>query len=276
MFWDKCLPHMDCLSSWWVITDLNSSLKNLPISWSAMTYHSCSLSPSLEWAGWEVVQSIKQALKASAYEGRTLLQRLCSFLLTYQTTAHATTGVSPCFLFVKRDLHTRLDSLRPSRTSHVLHKQSMQKDSHDRKAQDRSWYIGQTVHVRNLQPGPDWITWVIVERLGPLSYLVEMETHQFWKHRVDQLKEVVDSPLVSDKFRVLPDWDYTEPTPSSVNVPLVLPRESITESDSTARSSANVADPPPSDNLCELILQLHLNSAQVWPLVHHQECLLLH
>ena len=57
-----------------------------------------------------------------------------------------------------------------------------------------------------------------MERLVPLSYLVETETHQFWKCRVDQLKEVVDPPLTSDEFQVVPDWEYTESTPPSVDL----------------------------------------------------------
>ena len=113
-----------------------------------------------------------------------------------------------------------------------------------------------------------------MEHLGPLFYLVEMKTHQIWKHHVDQLKKVVDSRLVFDEFRVAPDWDYMEPTPSSGDLPLVLPRESITQSDSTARLSANVADPTLSDNLVNP-LQLHLNSTPVWPPIHHRCFLLL-
>lgn len=38
-------------------------------------------------------RSLKQALKANVLDGRSLTQRLCSFLLTYRTTLHATTGV---------------------------------------------------------------------------------------------------------------------------------------------------------------------------------------
>ena len=156
------------------------------------------------------VQSIKIALKASVADGRTLAQRLHSFLLTYRSIPHATTGVTPSSLFLKRDLCTRLDLLKPNRNSHVLSKQSQQKDNHDLRAQDRTWFIGQKVRVRNLRPGPNWVAGIIVERLGPLSYLVETETHQFWKRHVDQLKEVTDSPLTSTEFEMTPDWECSE------------------------------------------------------------------
>ena len=73
------------------------------------------------------VQSLKQSLKASANDGRSLCQRLSSYLLTYRSTAHATTGVPPCKLLFQRDLRTRLSLLQPSCEKSVLDKQSQQK-----------------------------------------------------------------------------------------------------------------------------------------------------
>jgi len=48
-------------------------------------------------------------------------------------------------------------------------------------AQDREWFIGQKVIVQNLRPGYDWVPGVIVERLRPVSYLVQTEAQQLWK-----------------------------------------------------------------------------------------------
>jgi hypothetical protein len=63
-----------------------------------------------------------------------------------------------------------MDLLHPSNESQVLSQQAKQKAHHDKRAQDRSFFMGQS---RNLRPGPDWIPAVVVERLGPLTYLVE-------------------------------------------------------------------------------------------------------
>ena len=169
--------------------------------------------------------------------GRTLLQRLYSFLLTYRTTPHATTGVSPCSVFLQRNVRTRLDLLMPNRKSHVLMRQSQQKDAHDRRARDREWFIGQPVMARNLRPGPDWIAGIIVERLGPLSYLVETETHQLWKRHVDQLKEVSDSPLKPMEFEVVSDRDDSN---------LVIPSSPMVVPDSASESTESTLDPPES------------------------------
>ena len=47
-----------------------------------------------------------QSLKASRDDGRSLSQRISTYLLTYRTTAHAMTGVPPCKLLKERDLRT--------------------------------------------------------------------------------------------------------------------------------------------------------------------------
>ena len=44
------------------------------------------------------IQSVKQSLQASVNDGRSLIQRLASYLLSYRTTAHSTTGAPPCKL----------------------------------------------------------------------------------------------------------------------------------------------------------------------------------
>ena len=45
---------------------------------------------------------------------------------------------------------------------------------------------------------------------------------QFWKHYVDQLKEVADSLLSLGEFQVVPDWKYIGPTSPLVDIPTAL------------------------------------------------------
>ena len=138
------------------------------------------------------VQSFKQALRASQNDGRSLNNRLSTFLLTYRSTQHATTGVPPCTLFLRRRLRTRFDLLKPNCEERVLEKQAKQKEKHDPRTKGREWHVGQSVMVRNLRPGPNWVPGVIVERAGPLSYVIETEDKQIWRRHVDQLKELGD------------------------------------------------------------------------------------
>ena len=49
--------------------------------------------------------------------------------------------------------------------------------------------------ARNLRPGARWITGVIVKKLGPMTYLIQVETGQLWKRHVDHLRTRGDKPL---------------------------------------------------------------------------------
>ena len=54
--------------------------------------------------------------------------------------------------------------------------------------------------AKNLRPGPKWIPAVIVEWLGPLSYLVQTNDCALWRRHVDLLKELSSAdtvPMVS-------------------------------------------------------------------------------
>ena len=136
------------------------------------------------------VQSLKQALKTNISSGRPLSHRLSNFLLTYRSSPHATTGVTPCSLFLKRQIRTRFDLLKPNQESHVTQKQAQQKTEHDRHSKRRDFSVGQKVMAKNFRSGPKWIPAVIDEKLGPLSYLVKTVDGELWRRHVDHLKEV--------------------------------------------------------------------------------------
>ena len=81
--------------------------------------------------------------------------------------------------------------------------------------------------ARNLRPGPDWIPAVVVERLGPLSYLIETEDHDLWRRHIDLLKELSSSENLPITSPASSDADYgggppvelsTIPTPDPVSV----------------------------------------------------------
>ena len=93
--------------------------------------------PSTNGLAERFIQSMKQGLKASLSSGLSLSHRLSNFLLTYRSTIHSTTGVSPCSLFLKREVRTRFDLLRPDIESSVMGKQ---KTDHDRHARMRQFY----------------------------------------------------------------------------------------------------------------------------------------
>ena len=73
------------------------------------------------------VQSFKTALKSSVNSRLSLSHRLANYLLSYRSTPHSTTGVSPSSLFLHRHIRTRFDLLRPDREARINQKQSKQR-----------------------------------------------------------------------------------------------------------------------------------------------------
>ena len=74
------------------------------------------------------VRTFKESMKARKNDGLTLSHRLASFLLTYRTTAHSTTGAPPSELLMGRTLRTRWDLLKPDVRRRVEQRQAKQKE----------------------------------------------------------------------------------------------------------------------------------------------------
>ena len=195
------------------------------------------------------VKSLKTALKTSLSSGMSLSHSLSSFLLTYRSSPHATTGVAPSSLFLHRSLRTRLDLLHPNQESHVTQKQSQQKATHDKKAKFREFHVGQTVMARNLRVGDDWVPATIIERTGPVSYLVETTEHQLWKRHIDQLKALADSAVEGQGHTSTDppsDADFDVPRPAPV-VPTTPPDGSIDSDPPEPELQDTFNLPPPPD-----------------------------
>ena len=141
------------------------------------------------------VRTFKEAMKAGRNDGLILSHRLSSFLLSYRTTPHSTTGVPPCELLMERHLRTRFDLLKPDLQRTVRNHQTRQKARHDRSARLRQFNTGQSVMVRNFGSGANWIAGVIVRQEGPVTYLVEVSDGRLWKRHVDHVKECHFTPI---------------------------------------------------------------------------------
>ena len=132
------------------------------------------------------VQTLKRGLKMIS-EG-SWEHRLAWFLLTYRTTPHSTTGVSPSELMFGRQLRTRMDLLRPDLGGHVRSRQEQQKKDHDAHVQLREFAVGARVFVRNFGRGPLWLPGVVKELMGPVSYTVELEDDRVVHRHVDHAR----------------------------------------------------------------------------------------
>lgn len=157
--------------------------------------------------------------------------------------------MTPCSLFLKRQIRTRFDLLKPNQESHVTQKQAQQKTEHDRHSKRRDFSVGQKVMAKNFRSGPKWIPAVIDEKLGPLSYLVKTVDGELWRRHVDHLKEVQwteisegreeSSSLNSDADSTNDDWD-SNLSPTSDN--------SQTTESPQGTDSTSMAEEPPSAN----------------------------
>ena len=159
------------------------------------------------------VQTFKKALKKhmlSAEKDKSvdMDRALQSFLFTYRTTAHATTGSSPAELMFKRPLRTRFSSLKPDLGTVVEQRQNAQAVNHDSKAKTpEEFYKGEVVRVKNYGGGiRQFVKGVIVERLGTYHYKVKVG-YRYRKVHVEQLRKTREM----EESTEISNWDMSEP-----------------------------------------------------------------
>ena len=156
--------------------------------------------PSSNGLAERFVQTFKRAMTAGQHDGKTFQHRLSNFLLTYRSAPHATTNQSPCSLFLKREVRTRFDLMKPDHERQVTAQQALQKMAHDSRAKVREFVVGQDVMARNYRDGDKWTPGVIVERKGPLSYVVQVNSGLLWRRHVDQIRERIGAVTTPAKL----------------------------------------------------------------------------
>ena len=192
--------------------------------------------PSSNGAVERLVQTFKQSMKAGEEDGRPLQHQLQSFLMSYCSTPHATTGVSSASLFLGRPIQTRFDLLRPNLGERVCVSQGKQKSHHDRKGTLREFAVGARVMVRDGRVAFCWVPGTILERRGPVSYVVELDSGVVGRKHVDHIRawDKQDSDL--------PSATQT-PTPEPIDV---LPPVSLPEGTVVAGTDSSVESVSPS------------------------------
>ena len=159
--------------------------------------HSAFYKPASNGAAERMVQIVKSALNKYVVEGRggSLRQRLDGFLLTYRLTPQSTTGQSPTDIVFKQKVRCKFDLLKPDLKSHVIDKQEKTMLNCDR--QLRTFYVGDTVRVRNPGRNHDkckWFVGVVTKVLGSRNYEVKVGSRTVKAH-IDQLISAVPEHL---------------------------------------------------------------------------------
>ena len=158
--------------------------------------HTCSAPyhPQTNGEAERFVQTLKQFLRADKYDRCGVQTKVSRFLLSYRSTPNSTTGRTPSELFLKRQIRTRLDLLKPNVSEVITHSQSQQKYHYDKQTKMRTFEVGEHVLVQNFRGAPKWLPGVIVGTAGNVSYQVKVGS-QIWNRHVDQLLQGTSSPI---------------------------------------------------------------------------------
>ena len=159
------------------------------------------------------VRTFKE-MKKMVNEKGSLDTKLSRFLLSYRTTPQATTGKTPGELLMNRKLKTRLDLENPlsqnTTRTRVEDKQIAQKKQHDSQAPLREFQVNDPVFVKNFSYGPKWLCGNIIQKSGPVSYVVQLTSGGVFRRHVDHIR-LRSSPIVHPIVQDLPN--DAEPTP---------------------------------------------------------------
>ena len=109
------------------------------------------------------------------------MKQIARFLLKHRTTPHTSTKRTPAELFVGRRLRTRLDLLKPDMEDRMKQQRSPKK-SYRREIEN-----GEPVLVKDYRDNGKWIRGVIVNKLGPVTYQVQVG-NLLWKRHIDQIR----------------------------------------------------------------------------------------
>lgn len=182
------------------------------------------------------VQTVKKSLRASLLEGIGLQYGLDRFLMAYRNAPHSVTGESPSQLMMGRALRSRLDVMKPQFMSKQI-RVPTSLEIREFKASDLVW-------VRCYMGASKWKQGVILSRIGPLCYFVEVEGRK-WKRHIDQLKSRNSDSVTENTSRSIAS-DSGEH--SLGHLPCTLFSRSQVSSQQPVPSQENVPSTPHVDN----------------------------
>ena len=135
----------------------------------------------------------------------------------------------------------------PDLTSIVTKAQHRQKAAHDSKSSDRAFQLGDTVYSKAYGRGqPKWVPAIVVQKTGPVSYLVELDDTTNVKRHLDQLRKR-HAPLLLPQTPQSPTpLSPTSPSPTNM-VPTDTPEHSdihVSDSPVTPCYPSRIRNPP--------------------------------
>ena len=120
-------------------------------------------------------------------EKGTINQKVQRFLMPYRTTPHSATNCTPAKLLFGRRLQTTLDIIKPS-LSNNMEKNHNNMNCRAQNRRMREFSNGQEVFIRNFGVGSRWISGVIVNSSGPLTWLIKLEDGKMLIRHADHIQ----------------------------------------------------------------------------------------
>ena len=121
----------------------------------------------------------------------------------YRSIPTTTTKVTPSELFLGRTMRTRIDLIKPKRTTyHPLteqmkeYKQKMQREGQKGRQQPRELFQNDQVLVRNFQHPSKWISGKVVEKVADRTYRVNVNDRIVKRH----IDHIVKSPTQLERM----------------------------------------------------------------------------
>ena len=149
-------------------------------------------------------------------------------------------------------LKTQLDLLKLNIASNVHSKQAYQKYYSDKSRCPREFAIEQEVIVHNFREDNSWIRGKIVDKLGPVSYLVQCHDGAMWRRHIDHIQRTAITQQLGDSTSANQDSDETfmadsTPEVTSTNnkeaTPSATPSDSVSD-DVTELPTSSSESPP--------------------------------
>ena len=123
-----------------------------------------------------------------------------------------------------RRLRSPLDKLKPELSRNVRHRQENQKSNHDYHAKERDISPGCTVYAKNFGRGKPWLSGVVEEEKGPVSFMIKLSDGRKVKRHVDHLRIRESSELAPVDDNSPPvDSPFTDVTNEQVRARTPLP-----------------------------------------------------
>ncbi|XP_060855198.1 uncharacterized protein K02A2.6-like [Metopolophium dirhodum] len=155
--------------------------------------------PSSNGAAENLVRIFKNYLKKCS-QNSDLETNIYKFNLSYNSSKHGATGVSPAELHLGRSLFTSLDRLLPFAKS-KYDKNLENAARNNRGGREKKFDINDKVMCKNYGKGEKWLPGVILKILSPVTYLVSVNGFCVWKRHINQIIGRMES---QDRVLVVP------------------------------------------------------------------------